>query len=318
MDYRPETVALDRIDTADTTYRISTGAAVDTLESSISDVGLINPPLLTGADGGYVIVAGFRRVRACVGLGWKEMPARIAAPGLDNLALASVAIADNAFQRPLNLLESARAAALLARYLDSPDSIAAAAGRVGLSDSTEMTEKLLALSRLPRPLQEGVLDTSLSLPTALEIGCHPAEEATPIADLFRRLKPSLSRQREFLVLLREISRRESITTAALICEPDISAILDNPDNDRNRKTRLLRDYLKRRRFPRLTQAQDAFNRSAAQLRLGPGASLAPPQHFEGTAFTLTLSFSDLEQLRKHRDTLAALVEDPAMQKILDR
>src|SRR5204862_5542221 len=55
-------------------------AALDELVSSIKQVGLLQPVVVRranggGAGGGYELIAGERRLRACQQLGWEHIPA---------------------------------------------------------------------------------------------------------------------------------------------------------------------------------------------------------------------------------------------------
>jgi hypothetical protein len=316
MDCRRETVAIDRIERSDRFFGISTDADIAGLKASIRAVGLIHAPLLLEKPPGYVIVSGFRRVDACKSLGWEDIPARIFGSHAGRLALARLAVADNAGQRPLNLLESARCVALLERHLEDTRDLAAAAGALGLSGSREMTRKLLALSRLHETLQAAVGHAVLSLPMALELGQAPLEDALVMTRLFCDLKPSLNRQREMLELLREISQREDSTIEAVLLDKEPAAIMAEPSDDRNRKARRLRDYLMRRRFPAISRAESDFAHARETLALGPGVSLSAPRHFEGRSFSMTLSFSSRRELETRRDSLNRLLQHPVLDSIL--
>jgi ParB family chromosome partitioning protein len=312
MDFKPATVALDLIDTAVDTYRITTNRAVDDLTGSLGALGLINPPILREAHNGYTIVSGFRRVAACRRLGWSKIAARIAAPEPDDRILARLAISDNSCQRPLNLMERAHAVALLARDAAQPRELAQAAAELGIADGVDMVAKLRDLSRLPREIQSAVADQILPLPVALEIGKYPHPAAIRLTGLFCELKPSLNRQREIIGLLKEIARREETALAEVIGETGAAAILGDPEGDHNQKTRRLLEWLRRRRFPQICRTQEAFTHLLKKVRLGPGGSLQPPKHFEATTFTLQLPFRDLAELERHRDALSALLEDRAL------
>jgi hypothetical protein len=88
--------------------------------------------------------------------------------------------------------------------------------------------------------------------------------------------------------------------------------------DRNLKARHLRSYLKRRRFPTITDAEDTFARCVKNMALGPGVSLKPPANFEGRRYTLTLSFQNRSELAGVESVVAHIVRDPDFGKILNR
>jgi hypothetical protein len=74
--------------------------------------------------------------------------------------------------------------------------------------------------------------------------------------------------------------------------------------------------LRRRRFPALVAAEDRFQALRQRLKLGEQIQLSPPKDFEGTRYTLALSFerpSDLDRLRTQLDELAG---HPDMETLL--
>lgn len=317
MGFEPATVHLARIDSQDHTYRITTDSDIGHLQASVAAVGLINPPILARARGGYVIVSGFRRVAACRCLGWRETPASILGEHLDEDVRVRLAISDNCCQRPLNLLERARAAAMLTRLGWQAARLAQEASALGIAENAGMLDKLLALSRMPETVQEGVAQGILPLPVALELDTLGAPTASCLAALFGQLRPSLNRQREIIGLLKEIGRREETTITQLLQAVAEEGMSGGPAGDRNQETRRLLSWLRQRRFPRISRAEAGFARLMQQVRLGPRAALRPPEHFEGRTFTLHLPFDDLAELRQHRDALNALVDEPSLARLLE-
>ena len=66
------------------------------LEESIRQVGLINPLLV---DENNTLVAGFRRLRACRNLGWKEIEVKVVELGGDELKMLEAEAAENLFRK---------------------------------------------------------------------------------------------------------------------------------------------------------------------------------------------------------------------------
>jgi hypothetical protein len=153
---------------------------------------------------------------------------------------------------------------------------------------------------------------------ALELGKLENSTGTRFADLFCDLKLGLNKQRDILTLAQEIALREDIALEALFAEKTLAKILDSQDMDRNLKARHLRSYLKRRRFPAITDAEEAFARCVKNMALGPGVSLKPPANFEGRGYTLTFSFQSRSELAAIEPVVARIVRNPDFGKIIDR
>jgi hypothetical protein len=107
----------------------------------------------------------------------------------------------------------------------------------------------------------------------------------------------LNRQRELLTLLTEIARREEMTVSELLSETALRNLLSAPEIERSQKAGQLRSLLRRRRYPVMSAATAAFQELVRNLNLGPGVQLVPPGNFEGTTYTLAITFDRLDQLR---------------------
>jgi len=312
-----QTVPLAHINLLNDDFRITTCEDVDDLLASIQHAGLISPPLLIKQTSGYKIVSGFRRVAACRKLGWKEIIARILEPELNHLACLRLAIADNALQRPLNLVEKSRSYAMLSEFYPDDSSLAAAAPSLGLNDNPSFIKKIIKLCRYPETIQNGILSGTISLPVALDLGELEPETGAAFAKLFSDFKLSLNKQRETITLIKEIAIREAVSALDILNENGFKEILDNEDLDRTQKIRDVRSHLKRRRFPALASAEETFQVRLKKLKLGKGLKLIPPANFEGSDYIFSLYFKNLEELKNRRATLDKVMRDPKLTSLLD-
>ena len=92
--------------------------------------------------------------------------------------------------------------------------------------------------------------------------------------------------------------------------------LNNKKLDRTQKTRKIRSYLKKRRFPALSKAENEFKINVKELKLGSGAKLIPPNNFEGNTYTLSLYFKNKKELNDRLAILEKIVKNPVFGKIL--
>ncbi len=307
-------VRLSDIDLEDAAYKITTNAAIDGLARSIRAIGLLTPPILEKGEAAFRPVSGFRRIAACRSLGRSIMPARILPPGTAPRDRAVIAVTENALHRELNLIEESRSYALLAAA--DPERLSETAVCCGLTGNPDMIEKKKKLCALPDAVQSGLLSGAVALPTALALAGMAPETAALFAGLFNQLKMSLNKQKDVLELTWEISRRDGTAPESVLREAPVRTILAE-DTDRNRQTNALRQYLQQRRFPELTRARERFREQVKRLKLPPGARLAPPQDFEGKAFTLSLSFKTRQDLQRQAQAVQRLLDAPALNEMLE-
>ncbi len=309
-------VLLEDIDTDRADFCITTETDIQRLTASIRLVGIMNHPRLLAGGEKYIPVCGYRRIRACRELGMSGIPAYIVPESDSRLDLIRMAITDNSFQRPLNLVEQSRCLALLAPFFPDAGKLAEAAAPLGLPSHPAHVEKLLALTRLPEAARQALLDESLALPAALELLSFSGPDILRMVELFATLRPGLNRQREILLLLTEIMARDGLSLDELLSEADISAILADEKMDRGRKSGELRGRLRRRRFPRLSETEKAYDAFVRELHLESGMKIIPPRYFESNIYTLEARFKSLTDLAGHQESIDRLLHHPRLAEFL--
>jgi hypothetical protein len=300
----------------DTTFRLTTRCGLEDLTASIPLVGLMTPPLILPGRKAHIIVSGFRRIAACRQLGWERIPARRLDTRCPPDACARLAVAENSLSRPLNLIEVSRALNLLARFAPQNRTTGADAAALGLPSHPGLAAQLTGLVRLPEEVQAGVVDGTIGLAMAVELGRLSPPAAAAFAHVFRALKAGLNKQREILSAVVEIAAREDRSAGDVLQEPFLREVLEDRDMDRSRKTAAVRDRLRRRRYPAITRAEDNFRRLRRRLELGDRIRLLPPRDFEAPAFTLALSFEGREDIARLIATLNDLLGDPGVEELL--
>lgn len=313
-----QTVPISRINLQIDTFRITTRMDVDELAVSIQHDGLITPPTLIKKPAcAFVVISGFRRVQACQKLGCNDIFARVLDSDADHLDCLRLAIAENALQRRLNLIETSRAIQKMSSFFDSDIQMAEAASTLGLPANLSLLDKIRDLCLLPWPVQHSILSGAISLSTAGELGKLDRDNAAAFARLFDQLKLSLSKQKEILTLVDEIARRENSSVRQVMKDPMLQKIIDNNDLDRTQKGGQIRVLLRQRRFPRITEAEKNYQSHHKQLKLGNDIKLIPPKDFEGTTYTLNLNFANLAHLVELKKKLDQLIVHPSLKKIVE-
>ena len=311
-------VPLSRIDTTDDTFRITTRTSIDDLLASIPHEGLLNPPLVIKQSAAFRIISGFRRLTAFIKLGRREVAARVVNPDSTPLECLRFAIADNAFQRPLNLIEKSRALHKLSAHLNTDNRLVESASSLGLPSNPSIIRKIKDLCLLPAGIQSAIIDDTIALSMAMDLKKMDSHCATAFAQLFGDFRLSLNKQREIVTLVKEIARRDGITEQMVLEDRQLQNIIIDPDLDRGQKARELRAYLRQRRFPQIVKAETMFKYRRKQLNLGNDIKLIPPKDFEGTTYTVNMSFSSIAQLEALLTKLDRILTNPGLKKIVER
>jgi hypothetical protein len=312
-----QTIPLSRIDLLDDTFRITTRTDVSDLLGSIQCDGLITPPLLIKKNSAFIIVSGFRRIAACLKFEWKDITARILKSNVAALDCLRLAITENSLQRSLNLIETSRCLRKLSFHIADTRHLAESASSLGLPDNPSIIDKIKGLSLLPWPIQSSILTDTISLAMAKELESMEADLAIAYVRLFEQLKIGLNKQKEILTMVKEIGRRDGLSSQAVMAEKRFIEIMAHRDLDRGQKSRQLRAYLRRRRYPRIAEAEKKFNFLHKNLNLGNDIKLIPPKDFEASHYELHLTFTNLEQLKILQTRLNRIIQSSDFKKIIE-
>lgn len=143
---------------------------LEELASSIKELGLLQPIVVTPHGERYILVAGSRRLEAARMLGWTSIPASVFSGGERDLALTS--LTENVSRVDLHPMETARTIHHLLTHIGlSRVEIASVMGR-----DVRWVGEQLKLLEMPEYLQEAVEIGALAKSVALELNRIPSEE----------------------------------------------------------------------------------------------------------------------------------------------
>jgi ParB family chromosome partitioning protein len=312
MIYKSTTVPLTHINLDDQSYRITTTRDKTDIAPSVRRYGLLVPPALIREAGALRIVSGFRRIRTSRRLGQPEIAARLLSSDLRPLDCARIAVTENAAQRPLNLIETARAVQLVSRHCPPTKPCADELAMLGLPNASRMVVKLQGLLRLADSLQAAIVEGWIALNSALEIGELAPRDQQAILEFLSTLRMSVSKQKEVLSMMRDIAGRDGLGVGEVLQSPDIRRIIEDEATESNQKTALVRKLLKKIRYPNLSQAQVRYDEALRTLRFGAQIRLEPPPAFEGETHTMHIRFRNREELETAYLSLGRALQQPAL------
>lgn len=160
--------------------------AMEELKKSILQNGLIQPVTVRRLDGNYQLISGERRLKACIDIGYKDIPAYIIKVDSDETMLA-LALIENIQRESLNAIETANA---YKRLMDecrlTQEQIA---DKVGKKRTTIANS--IRLLKLPEEVQQSIIKDEISAGHARAIINLPSAKLQLLA-LRKILKEGLS------------------------------------------------------------------------------------------------------------------------------
>ncbi|OQY01871.1 MAG: hypothetical protein B6I26_02590 [Desulfobacteraceae bacterium 4572_130] len=294
-------ILISNIDLKNQTYKISFDTDITFLAQSIKEIGLINIPVLQKIENKYIIVSGFKRIKALIFNNIKETRANIITEKQNlNYKSAVTAISDNAFQRELHIMEQAKAVTILSEFMDFKTIAEKSLLTFNFKINLNFAEKLFNLYSMPKNIHNLVTLGNLSMPCALALAKYDIKTINAFAFIFNKIKTGLNKQMEIITNIYEIAQRDNITPFKLLNSKDIKNIINSNENkDKSFKGNLLRKYLFKKRFPNLLKAKEEFKSNVKKLKLGSNLRLDAPLNFEARDYTFSLKFANIDELKKN-------------------
>jgi hypothetical protein len=112
------------------------------------------------------------------------------------------------------------------------------------------------------------------------------------------LKVGENHLRDLMDWLEEIALRDRSTIQEILASKPISDVESDPRFGRADKLKRIKEEIRRRRFPRLTQTEDAIRVRIQNLKLHPEIRLTVPPGLEGGRLQVALSTSSYDELKR--------------------
>ncbi len=301
---RYESFALGGIDETNDLCRLRRRPGCPSLTESIRRYGILNPLLIYPSEtGGHELICGFRRLRSCRDLGLEYAPAQVVETNLDETARLSLALWDNLSGTDFSAVEKAEIVKKFLPCMDRRELIGSILPLLALNPHERDLKRFLAIADLPESVKTLIEQDQLSLDAALKLSDFNPEAVEALAGFVATLNFGVNKQCEIMELMFEICRREDTDASELLRSGDLEAIDLDIELNRPQKSARVRELLKKRRYPRLTEAEERFDEWLRSLRLAGTVSVKHPPYFEGTTRRVEFSARSHQELG---DTLRVL------------
>ncbi|MCJ7642838.1 MAG: ParB/RepB/Spo0J family partition protein [Desulfobacterales bacterium] len=313
-------ISLRQIDLSDETFSVNFLADLQSLRSSIQEIGLIQPVILREKGDRYQIVCGFRRIRVLGELQIPEAVSRMVRENeVEEFKLFSLALHENLTTRGFNAVEKALALDKLIHYfrIDPTVAIRTYLPLLSLETNEKILKTFLSLARMEDEVKRYVVKEEVSRSNIRRLAAFNTEERKAILSLISSLKLGENRLKEILTLLEEIAQRDQCLLKEIVDRPELHAIVSHKELTPSQRTDRVKTALMNLRFPRMHQLEEGFEQKKKELDLPPGVSLHHDLHFEGKRLKMEIHFETLEEYQSLLAELFTLPEKKAFQMMLE-
>jgi len=130
-----------------------------------------------------------------------------------------------------------------------------------------------------------------------------------LAEIVFALKVSENQLRDAMDWLEEIALRDQSTIHEILGGSVITEIHTDPRLGRADKVKRIKDQLRRMRFPRLAETEDAIQKRIQSLKLQPEIRVSLPPGLEGGRIQVEISAASREELKRASKKLSDATEN---------
>lgn len=315
------TIDCSQINLDETTFLMSYPLESRAVMASVGTIGVLQPVIVSGCpcEGGYQLIAGFRRAYACRKLGVNRVNARIHQVNSDfPLGAFLLALHENASHRTFNHVEKALILSKLAAQFQCgrDEIIQHYLPLLGLAPVGKVLQLYLKIAGFEDELKPYLAAHDLPM-TVLELlaDLAPADRMAVFA-LVTHVKLGVNKLKEVLTYLDEIALRDGRPIHQVLAAPQIRAVLEHDQMPGPQKTDRLRQMLREMRYPQLTTLEHTYHEQLNRLELPHAVRLKADPSFERNDLTVAFRFETPEQLHDYADALLRLAQQPALRRVL--
>jgi ParB family chromosome partitioning protein len=307
MDIRK--IPLQQIDLLDDVFSVNYLPDLRRLQSSVKEIGLIQPVLLKRKGDQYQIVCGFRRISVMKEMGKSEIESKVfEEKEMDEFQLFSLSLHENLTTRGFNAVEKSIALdKLIHRFqIDPTTVIKTFLPFFSLEPNEKILNTYLSLAQMEDEIKTYVLKEEVSRSNIRKLSTLTPDNRMAVLYLISPLKLGENRLKEVLTLLEEISRRNQCEEKDIVQRSEIQDIISEKELTPSQKTERIKKVLTDLRYPKLNQLEEAFEKKRKDLNLPSNISLHHPPFFEGRELKVEFRFATTEDYRIILKSLSSL------------
>ncbi len=273
------------------------------LEESFFRSGILNPPMLiAGKNGLFTILTGHRRV-----LFWKqqyqekELLCRCFSHFLSAEKCLAIILDDQRFSgRELTLAEKARFIQLAKRNLCiEKKELMELLPLLGMKKNPELLKNLDKLAEESAEILTAAHNGQLSLQIYTELQKLQAKDRPTLLELFATLQLGSSKQRRFLLELRDCAYARGQGIAELLQQQELQQIITSTQLNIPQKIHHLGTTIQKLLQPSLYKEEEVFKQEMRQLSLPENYTVKHSPAFEKDEITLEILFNNFDECKRY-------------------
>jgi ParB family chromosome partitioning protein len=286
---------------------------ISSLQDSIKEVGLLNPPILKDKGESYRIITGWKRLISCRELGHTQALCRVYGPQeITDKECLKVIYYDN--RDRVSDLELSELIMLFRGlcYLDDKELVNNVLPQFEIPPSRKHLDKFLALASLEKEMKDSFYSGNITIEQAQMLSeLTPENREAVLSDVILKYRLNNNEARQVIQNIEEIALRD-LKSVDKVIEDAEEAI-----GDEKKGKNELRLELKRMRYPELSRVEERYRKEVDNLNLPKEVSLFINQFFEGNDLEFRIKIKSPEELSQILLSLEDSLHSGGVKKLLD-
>jgi hypothetical protein len=214
----------------------------------------------------------------------------------------------------MNEIEKAMVLVRLNRYVKKDTLMKEFMPMLGIPGNKQNLDIFLRAPKLEEQIRTSIATERISLRVAGFMMTLDSGDRLKVNELFTGLRLSFNQQWEVIQWIVEIASREGRPPKEILEDDALTEIMNNSEMSNPIKSKTIVKILRKRRFPTVVKAENAFKKGISRLSLPQGLKIIPPLFFEGKKYRLEIGFTQGEELK---EKVERLFRQPGLERITD-
>ncbi len=305
-----ESVPLSSIDTADGTFVTGHKGGISPVRESISEIGLINFPVLRRKGKTLQIITGWKRILAVKELGWTEITSKVYEPEeLSDEACLKYIYHDNSGR-----MDDMELAELVVKFRDmlcieDREMIREVLPFLGIPPSRNQLDRSLLLAALDDCVKEAYYRDRITIEQCQMLSESPLSGlASVLSSIIVEYKLNNNESRQVIKDIEDVALRDKRAPAELLRELH-EKIGSGGKND-------LRAELRKIRYPVLTRVEESYYEAVNSIGLPRSVTIHTQPYFEGNEIEIRIRAGNAEELFDALSALESAAEDGRIERLI--
>jgi ParB-like chromosome segregation protein Spo0J len=310
-----EVISLDLslIDSEDTTFLVGHKENLSFLQSSIKEIGLLNPPILRVLGEKYQIISGWKRILSCKELGLTELLCKIYySSDLSDIDCLKIVFYDN--KDNFSDLELAELIKLFKDLclIDDKALMDNILPLLEIPSTRKHLDKYLCLASLDQAIKDAYYRDKITIEQCQMLSEIVSENQVPILEyLLLKYNLNNNESRQVMQIVEEIALRD------LKSIPEVVSQAEDAINTENKGKNELRQELRRMRYSDLSAVEAKYKRAVSELNLPKEVNLFINQFFEGNDLEFRIKVKSTDELSQALHSLEGSLSSGDIEKLLN-